>query len=155
MRIKVISIITVTFFSLALLSGCTSNSPKRDTGVVAGAVVGGLLGSTVGHGRGRTAATIIGALAGAYIGGAIGQSMDEQDRYQANQALETYPDNQASSWQNPNTGNTYTVTPTNTYQNNTGTYCREYTTKAVINGKTETVYGNACRQPDGSWQAAN
>jgi surface antigen len=155
MRIKAISIIVVTFFSLSLIAGCTSNSPKRDTGVVAGAVVGGLLGSTIGHGRGRTAATIIGALAGAYIGGSIGQSMDEQDRYQANQALETYPDNQPSSWQNPNTGNSYTVTPTATYDNAGGAPCREYTTQAVIGGKQETVYGKACRQPDGSWQAAN
>jgi surface antigen len=154
MRTKIFSIITISFFSLFLLAGCQSSSPKRDTGVVTGAVVGGLLGNQIGHGRGRTAATILGALAGAYIGGSIGASMDEQDRYRANQALESYPDHQASAWQNPNTGNSYTVTPTSTYDTASGP-CREYTTEAIIGGKPETIYGKACRQADGTWQAVN
>ncbi len=154
MYTKTLSLIIIAIFSLSLLAGCQSSSPKRDTGVVTGAVVGGLLGSQIGHGRGRTAATILGALAGAYIGGSIGASMDEQDRYRANQALETYPDNRTSSWQNPNTGNSYTVTPTSTYETASGP-CREYTTEAIIGGKPETIYGKACRQSDGSWQAVN
>ena len=33
-----------------------------------------------------------------------------------------------------------------------GRYCREYTTEAVVGGRTKQVYGTACRQPDGSWQ---
>jgi surface antigen len=54
-------------------------------------------------------------------------------------------------WQNPNTNSQYEVTPVRTVQTSRGA-CREYTTKAVINGKKETVYGYACRQPDGTWQ---
>ena len=154
MRNKFAALIVIAIFSMTMVTGCGSSSPKRDTGVVAGAVVGGLLGSQFGKGRGRTAATIVGALAGAWIGGSIGKTMDDQDRYAANNTLETYPDNQANTWTNPNTGNTYEVTPTNTYDTASGP-CRDYTTKAYIDGKEETVYGKACRQPDGSWQAAN
>lgn len=29
--------------------------------------------------------------------------------------------------------------------------CREYTKDVTIAGRTETIYGTACRQPDGSW----
>ena len=154
MRTKIIAVATISILSLSLLAGCQSTTAKRDTGVAAGAVLGGLLGSQIGKGSGRTAATIIGALAGAYIGGSIGSSMDQQDYQQANQSLERYPDNQSNSWVNPNSGNEYSVTPTNTYSTNSGS-CREYTTEAVIDGRRETIYGTACRQPDGTWQAAN
>ncbi len=154
MRTKIIAVVTASLFSLLFLAGCQGPTAKRDVGMVTGAVLGGALGSQIGKGHGRTAAIIVGTLAGAYIGGAIGDSMDRQDRYMANQSLETYRDNQSNSWTNPNTGNQYTVTPTETYNTNSGP-CRDYTTKAVIGGRTETIYGRACRQSDGSWQAAN
>jgi surface antigen len=153
MRTKIIAVVTASIFSLFLMAGCTGVT-KRDVGMATGGILGGVLGAQVGKGRGRTAAIIVGTLAGAYIGGAIGNSMDQQDRYMANQSLENYRDHQSNSWTNPNTGNQYTVTPTNTYQNNSG-YCREYTTEAVIDGRRETIYGTACRQPDGTWQASN
>ncbi len=143
-----------TFISLALLTGCDTAPSKRDTGAVIGGVAGGVLGSQVGGGKGRTAAIIGGTLLGAMIGGNIGQQMDENDRYRAQQTLETMPDNRTTAWRNPNTGYEYAVTPTRTYESS-GTHCREYATEALIGGKRETVYGTACRQPDGTWQAAN
>lgn len=146
---SLISILLITF----LLAGCQTPT-KRDTGAALGGIAGGLLGNQVGKGKGRTAAIIIGTIAGAYIGGSIGQSMDENDQYRSQQALENNQVNQTSSWRNPDTGNNYDVTPTRTYQASTGP-CREYTTEAIINDQTETVYGNACRQLDGSWQATN
>ena len=30
--------------------------------------------------------------------------------------------------------------------------CREYRTVATIDGRSERLYGTACRQPDGSWR---
>ncbi len=30
--------------------------------------------------------------------------------------------------------------------------CREYTTSVVIDGKTQSVHGTACREPDGIWR---
>ncbi|MCW8903341.1 RT0821/Lpp0805 family surface protein [Sedimenticola sp.] len=138
---------------LFLLTGC-ENLSKRDTGTVLGGIAGGILGNQVGGGSGRTAAIIVGTLAGAYIGGSIGQQMDDNDRYRSQQALESNPVNRTSSWRNPDSGNSYQVTPTRTYETASGP-CREYTTEAVIDGRTETVYGTACRQSDGTWQAAN
>jgi len=138
---------------LFLLAGCESPT-KRDTGAVLGGIAGGVLGNQVGGGSGRTAAIIVGTLAGAYIGGSIGQQMDDNDYYRSQQALESNPVNRTSSWRNPDSGNRYQVTPTRTYETASGP-CREYTTEAVINGRAETVYGTACRQSDGSWQAAN
>ena len=37
----------------------------------------------------------------------------------------------------------------------TGTYCREYNSTAVIDGRQVPVYGRVCRQPDGSWKAVD
>lgn len=137
------------------LAGCQTPPTQEQTGQAVGGVLGGVLGAQVGKGKGRTAAVIAGTLAGAYIGGAIGKNMDETDRTKAARTLEYNRSNQPSTWTNPDTHSSYTVTPTRTYQVSSGQYCREYTTEAIIGGKRETVYGTACRQPDGSWQAAN
>jgi surface antigen len=133
------------------LPGCATDSPKQNTGTVIGGVAGGVLGSQVGKGHGKTAATIIGAIAGAAIGGAIGKSMDDVDRMKMAQALENNRTGTPYSWHNPDTDANYTVTPTRTYTT-AGGPCREFTTEAVIGGKRETVYGTACRQPDGAWK---
>ena len=34
-------------------------------------------------------------------------------------------------------------------------YCREYTREIVIDGETQTAYGTACMQADGSWRLIN
>jgi len=133
-------------------TGCSSIT-KQDTGTAVGGVLGGVLGSQVGHGRGKTAATIVGVLAGAFIGGSIGRSMDETDRHQASHALENTPTGNTYSWNNPDTGRHYEVTPTRTWEDSSGP-CREYTTEAVIDGKRETLHGTACRK-DGKWVASS
>jgi surface antigen len=126
------------------VGGCDTMT-RQDVGVVTGGAIGALVGSQIGSGSGRAVAITAGALAGALIGGQIGRSMDRQDQQYVYQALDT---NRSTSWVNPNTGNQYTVTPTST-----SGYCREYQTTAVIGGKTQNMYGKACRQPDGSWKA--
>jgi surface antigen len=150
MKLKLL--ILIVLLSTSLIA-CTQN-PNRDVGIATGAVVGGVLGNQIGKGSGRNWATGLGMIAGAIIGGNIGARMDRQDQLNSQRALETYEDNRASSWTNPNSGNSYTVTPTNTYETANGP-CREYTTEAVVGGKPETIYGRACRQSDGSWQASN
>ena len=137
-----------------VFSGCETAGPKEQTGMVIGGIVGGVVGSQVGSGRGQTAATIIGTLAGAAIGGSIGRSMDETDKLKTAHTLETVRTGVSSQWKNPDTGNEYVVTPTRTYETTEGP-CREYTVDATIGGKPETVYGTACRQPDGSWKIQN
>ncbi len=121
-------------------------------GGLLGGAAGGFLGSRVGKGDGRLAAVAGGALLGFLIGGRIGRSMDEVDQTCVEQSLEHARDGQEITWNNPETGARYAVTPTDTVQVAQDRYCREYTTTATIGGKTETVYGRACRQPDGSWQ---
>jgi surface antigen len=134
------------------LGGCQTTNEQQ--GQVIGAIAGGLLGNQVGGGSGRTAATIAGTILGGFIGGNIGRQMDDGDRYQAARALESTPTYESASWQNPDSGNRYSVTPTRTYYADSSP-CREYTTEAWIDGRKETIYGTACRQSDGSWQASN
>jgi surface antigen len=146
---------TSVALSMAIgLGGCDYPPSKEQTGAVVGGTLGGVLGAQVGQGSGRTAAIIVGTLAGAMIGGSVGRTMDEQDRRNAAYALESQRTNQPYSWRNPDSGNEYTVTPTRTYET-AGTPCREFTTEAYIDGRRDTVYGTACRQPDGTWQMRN
>jgi surface antigen len=124
---------------------------QEEQGVIIGMIAGGLLGYQVGDGSGQVLATMVGSMAGAMIGGNIGRSMDEQDQMRTSLALENVRTGVPTAWVNPDTGYEYTVTPTSTYEADSGP-CREYTLDAQIGGKTEQIYGTACRQPDGSWQ---
>jgi surface antigen len=135
-----------------LLAGCSQDTKNQDVGTVVGGALGGLLGAQVGSGSGRVAAAVAGSIAGSLIGGSIGKSMDELDRMKATQALEKTPTGQTSTWQNPDTGNSYSVTPTQTYTSDGGAPCRDYTTEGWIDGKREIIKGTACRQPDGTWR---
>jgi len=136
------------------LGGCAAEGPREESGMVIGGVLGGVLGSQVGDGRGQTAATIIGTIAGVAIGGAVGRSMDDMDRMRMAATLETTRTGVTTAWVNPDTGNQFNMVPTVTHEYETGP-CREYTLDAIIGGRSEQVYGTACRQPDGSWQIVN
>jgi surface antigen len=150
---KVITSLIVLLTSASLV-GC-DNMTNQDVGTVSGAVIGGLAGSRFGGGSGQMLAIGAGAVAGAYIGGQIGRSMDIQDRAHMNTAFENNAVGQPAYWQNPNTGVTYDVTPTRNVSYDGNPYCREYHTTAIIAGKSQQIYGTACRQPDGSWQIVN
>lgn len=141
---------------LAFSFFCASCAQVTNEGVgtVTGGVVGGLLGSQFGGGAGKVAAAAGGALLGAYLGGSIGKYMDRQDRMEMQRALETAPVGKTVAWTNPDNGNQYSVKPTRTYYNNEQP-CREYVTHAQIGGKNQQIYGQACRQADGSWKVAN
>ncbi|KTD62034.1 RT0821/Lpp0805 family surface protein [Legionella spiritensis] len=146
--------IVLTSLSLSLLLGGCAQVNNEGIGTVTGGVVGGLIGSQFGGGSGKVAAAAGGALLGAYLGGNIGRTMDRVDRMQVQKALETAPTGKAVVWQNPDSGNKYTVRPTRTYYSNNQP-CREYTTRALIGGKSQEIYGKACRQADGSWRVVN
>lgn len=129
---------------------------KQDIGTIAGAVAGGVVGHNIGGGTGQTVATIAGTLIGAGLGASIGSSLDKADMGYYNQtsqrALETAQPGQALPWNNPQTGNSGTVTPSNYYQDDSGRYCREYTQTIKVGGKTQQGHGTACREPDGTWK---
>ena len=126
---------------------------NRDlVGGLLGGAAGGLLGAQIGKGKGRLAAVAAGTLLGFLVGNSIGRSMDEVDQKCLEQSLEHAEDGQQITWNNPDSGAQYQITPTKTIEVAEGRYCREYTTTATVGGKAETVYGRACRQPDGAWQ---
>ena len=120
-------------------------------GTLIGGTLGGVVGSRIGKHDTRTVTTIAGTIIGAFIGSSIGRNMDRVDQTCVGQALEYAEDRQAIAWKNPDTGNSYQITPTRTYEDY-GRYCREFTRQALIDGHRQTIYGRACRQQDGSWQ---
>jgi len=134
------------------LVACSTPPKKSEIGTVLGGVGGGVLGAQVGGGAGRAAAIVAGAILGAIVGQEIGRSIDATDELKAQQVLETNRTGQASQWVNPDTGGTVVVTPTRTYQEASGQYCREYQTEVMVGGERQKAYGTACRQPDGSWK---
>jgi surface antigen len=129
---------------------------KSDVGTVGGAALGAIAGSNVGKGKGNIAAIAIGTLLGAGIGREVGASLDRADMtyYSATQqqALETAQPGQTLPWNNPESGHSGSFTPSNYYQTAEGTYCREFQQTINVGGKSEQAYGEACRQPDGSWK---
>jgi surface antigen len=143
------------------LTGCQNTGDstigtKTAIGGLGGAAAGGLLAAAVGGGGAGIAA---GVLLGGLVGGAVGNVLDQRDKEIAHQtaqkALEKAPSGTATAWQNPDSGNSGTITPTRTYQNSSGAYCREYQQEIIVGGKPERSYGTACRQPDGSWKIVN
>jgi surface antigen len=148
-------LISITILPLGLsLAGCDSMT-NQDVGTVSGGVLGGLVGSRFGSGGGQIAAIGVGALSGAYIGGQIGRSMDQADRAHMSNAFENNAIGEPMYWRNDNTGIRYDIVPTRNVDIEGNQYCREYRSTAVIAGKTQQVYGTACRQQDGSWQIIN
>jgi surface antigen len=144
------------FAITVVVAGCQSGQdefgPKTGVGAALGAAGGGLLAAAAGgKGTGIAAGVLLGGLAG----GALGSALDAQDRRIAAQnsqsTLETVPSGTTTTWRNPDSGNAGTFTPTRTYENNSGQYCREYQQTIIVGGKEEKSYGTACRQPDGSW----
>lgn len=166
---------TAMITAMALLAACNSQDTaynasrggvasgagmsKADIGTAAGAIGGGIAGYQFGSGKGQVLATLAGTLLGGALGRSIGGSLDRGDMAYYNQtsqrALETGQPGQALPWNNPQTGNYGTVTPQNYYQNASGQYCREYSQNITVGGRTESGYGTACRQPDGSWQVVS
>lgn len=148
--------IMVTLAGALALGACADTGPKQTAGGLGGAVLGGLLGSQVGGGSGQLWATGAGVLLGAIVGSEIGRGLDEVDRMKMQRttqaSLEHTQTGAASTWSNPDTGNSGTVVPTQTYQRADGTYCREFTQTINVGGQVEEAYGTACRQPDGSWK---
>ena len=149
--------VLVLLMAFAFLSvGCTQHmGAKEGTGTLLGATAGAVLGSNVGKGKGNVVAIAIGSLAGALFGQEIGRSLDRADRIAMGQnaqyALEYTRSNEVTHWDNPDSGNSGSMTPTRTYQQAAGKYCREYRQMVMIGSEQQNAYGTACRQPDGNW----
>jgi len=157
MNIKSIASLALVVLMLgACANGGYQGRQKEAGGTLVGAGLGALAGSQIGSGKGQLAAVAIGALTGAFLGNEVGRSLDKADRMyasQAQQTAQTAPVGQTIAWENPQSGNSGTFTPTREGTNtNTGEYCREYQTTVNVGGEVQSAYGTACRQPDGSWR---
>ena len=138
----------------ALLAGCQLGT-KETAGTVGGGVVGGVIGSQFGGGSGRLVTTGVGTLLGAFIGKEIGTSLDKADQQHAETAAKRAyagPVGERVFWNNPQSGNSGTITPTRDGYTTAGTYCREYQQTVTVGGQTELAYGTACKQADGTWK---
>lgn len=143
--------------AIVVVTGCSANqdNEKQTAGTVIGAVGGGLVGSLFGSGTGRLVAVGVGTLAGAMIGSEVGKTLDAADRAQLDRAEKqatSAPIGQEITWNNPQSGNSGSITPVRDGKDSDGRYCREFQQNIVIGGKTEKGYGHACRKPDGSWE---
>ena len=145
----------VAVAALGLSLAACEGAQKEQLGALFGGVAGAVVGAQFGDGKGQLAAVAAGALLGALAGSEIGKSLDRADQLYmeqtAQRSLETAPAGTTSSWENPDSGHSGTVTPTRTYQRDDGQYCREYQQTVRVGGNVEEAYGRACRQPDGTW----
>jgi surface antigen len=155
---KLISCIICT----AIISSCAGDGnggfSRRDATTLLGAVGGGILGSNVGKGKGRMVGAAVGALAGAAAGSWLGENLDnpKDRRYYENntqETLERMPVGTTSEWKNPETGTRGYTTPTRTFKNNSGMYCRDFKQTIEIDGqKAYETTGTACRKNNGTWE---
>ena len=135
--------------------GSTGIGTKQAVGGLGGAALGGFVGSQFGDGTGQLAFTAAGAVLGALAGSEIGRALDENDRREAaraNQLARAAPIGRSITWNNPDSGNYGSVTPTRDGIDSSGSYCREFQQSVTVGGRTQAGYGTACRQPDGSWE---
>ena len=150
-------LIAVMITGLAV-AGCETGGQKQTIGTGAGAVLGGIAGSQVGSGSGRLWATGAGVLIGALAGSEVGKSLDRADQTYlegANTRAQSAPIGETITWNNPDSGNSGTVTPVKDGTSASGAYCREYQQTVYVGGEEQSGYGTACRQPDGSWKVVN
>jgi len=154
--IKGVALASLLAVSLSACQTDMQNNPKQTMGTLLGAGLGALAGSQIGGGKGQLAAVALGALGGAYLGSEIGKSLDAADKSMmqknAQDSLEYAQTGTTTAWRNPDSGNSGTFTPTNTYQATSGQNCREFETTVYVDGKEETGTGRACRQADGTWK---
>ena len=151
------NVVITTVLATTLLTGCAGTYNKATTG----AALGALTGSALAYGLGKDSSKknlwlIAGDASGGLIGNNIGAKLDERDRLLLGQTfqntMETAPTNQVGGWSNPDSGNSGTVTPTQTMMSANNQPCREFNTTVNIGGELSQAYGTACRQSDGSWK---
>ncbi len=106
-------------------------------------------------GEGRLWTTSGGALAGS----AIGKSFSSADRMCNQQAWDRAylaPLNHRVAWNNPDSGHYGYIVPVREGTSLTsGVFCREYRQTTFVSGQTETTYGTACRNDNGTWSLPN
>lgn len=134
----------------------TNEKVGSTTGAVLGAVIGSRIGGSFDENSGRILGATLGALFGSIIGKEIAKTLSEADLQRANESaqdtMETADTGQTVKWDNPDSGNSGTYTPTSDVQQVDGEDCRDFESSVLIDGEQQVATGRACRQPDGSWK---
>ena len=151
--VAIVAVLALFSSSCASMQQTYDENPKAILGGILGAAGGAGIAALAGGSPGVIVASAIG---GAVVGGFVGNRLDDRDKQMAQQAaaraFESNRTGQTSVWNNPDSGNSGSVTPTKTYQIANGQYCREYSQTITVGGEQHQAYGTACRQPDGSWK---
>ncbi len=149
---KVKRYIMVLFvFLFPTLNACGPGTGSALPGAGIGAGAGALIGQAIGH---NTEATLIGAVVGMTLGYIVGNEMDKYDQQQMFQTIDQNKSGVPASWENPDSGNQYMVTPQPAYTpaGQPDVVCRKAEILATIDGKTEKTYTTACRDAQsGEW----
>lgn len=144
MKVLITGLLSISLV-VAAASGCAT---KTRTGAAVGGATGAVLGSAIGD---DTEGAIIGGILGAIAGYGVGRYLEEQDREEVAFALEKSETGETSTWTNPDTGQNYAITPTETYTMS-GNPCREFVLVREVNGEEYETTETACRRADGRWE---
>ncbi|WP_319582974.1 glycine zipper domain-containing protein [uncultured Pseudodesulfovibrio sp.] len=129
---------------LAAGYGCAANRAQQ------GATVGGLAGATIGAltFKDKLLGAAVGAGVGTLFGYIVGNEWDKHDEAQVQQTLETGKSDQPHAWTNPDTGTSYTATPSPPYMAEQKVY-RDVYIKDQKDG--DTIMAKAWRDDKGVW----
>ncbi|NDV24061.1 RT0821/Lpp0805 family surface protein [Desulfovibrio sp. JC022] len=138
---KLVSLLIVCILFVA--SGCANKAQS-------GAGIGALAGATIGAltFKNKASGAAIGAGIGALMGYVVGNEWDKKDEQQVSKTLENNHSGETSSWTNPDTGKSYSATPSPAYVNQ-GNVCRDVT---ITEDGGEKIMAKACRGEDGVWR---
>jgi surface antigen len=152
-RVAVTLLLAMSMTSCATIQETYKENPKAVLGTVLGAAAGVAIVAIAGGTPGSMAAA---GAAGALVGGYVGKKLDDRDKRMAAQAAQEAFENGATGvarvWSNPDSGNSGSVTPTQTYQIANGQYCRRFTQEFEIGGEKHEDHGTACRNANGVWE---
>lgn len=142
--------------AVLLLAGCANQDSgpdldESDAGQILGGVAGAAAGSQIGSGSGRTIATVAGALIGSMVGERIGARMEQNDMQRTGSVLEENRTGETTAWVNPDTGNEFRVTPTETWERG-GRPCRAFEFHVETDRGEDRQRRTACRTADGVWE---
>ena len=156
---KLASAVVVVALAATALAGC--ESVERETGIgkgaqtgaLGGAATGGVIAAIAGASPAWIAgSTILGAVAGGFLGDYLSKKDREQHAESSYQAFETGKTGGQSSWKNPESGNSGTTKIDSVYRTSSGKLCKDFTQTIKAGGKSETMNGTTCQEPDGTWK---
>jgi len=138
-----ILIVTLLLCFLVVGAGCANKAQQ-------GATVGGLAGATIGAltFNDKLLGAAVGAGVGVLMGYIVGNEWDKNDEKQVQHTLERGRSGQANTWTNPDTGASYSATPSPPYMSEEKVY-RDVVIKDAKDGQE--IMAKAWRDDKGVW----